>query len=238
MENATYVAITRQTGLLAEMQAIANNIANSSTTGFRKEGVIFSEYVKDLERDEPSLSMARASGRMIDLSQGALASTGGIFDFAIEGPGFFMLATPTGNQLTRAGAFALGPDGSLLSADGFQLLDVGGAPIQIDPAQGPIGVAQDGTVDSGGVPVAQIGLFLPAQPGELARAAGTRFRIAGDPLPADGAKILQGFLENSNVNPVSEITRMIEVQRAYELGQAFLDREDARIRGVIQAMAR
>jgi flagellar basal-body rod protein FlgF len=83
-----------------------------------------------------------------------------------------------------------------------------------------------------------VGVFVPASPGDLTHSAGTRFRPTGDPLPAEDARLFQGFLEQSNVNPVAEITRMIGVQRAYELGQAFLDREDARIRAVIQATAR
>ena len=104
MENAVYTTLNRQSGLMAEMRAVANNIANLSTTGFRKEGVIFTEHVADLGRDEPSLSMATAEGRLVNLAQGTLVKTGGTFDLAIEGEGFFQIDTPEGPRLTRAGA--------------------------------------------------------------------------------------------------------------------------------------
>src|SRR5690606_33872324 len=132
MENAIYATLTRQAGLMREMQVVANNIANISTTGFKREGVIFSEYVAAL-RDAPSLSMARASARNRDLTQGTMEQTNGTFDFAILGEGFFLIGTPEGERLSRAGHFTPGPEGELLNPDGFALLDEGGAPIVVPP---------------------------------------------------------------------------------------------------------
>ena len=88
-----------------------------------------------------------------------------------------------------------------------------------------------------GVPIAQIGLWQPTDPLALKHQAGTLFD-GGEVEPVEGSRIYQGFLEDSNVNPVSEIARMIEVQRAYELGQKFLDAEDGRMRGVIETLGR
>lgn len=238
MDNAVYTSLNRQSGLMREMQAVANNIANLSTAGFRREGVIFAEHVAALGQDEPSLSMATAEGRMIDLSQGVLQQTGGTFDLAIEGDGFFMVATPDGNQLTRAGAFTRSPEGELVTADGFRLLDGGGGPISVPADASNIVVAQDGTLSADGQPLAQIGLFAPEDPGDLIHVGGTRFQTRREPLPMEGGKIFQGFLEGSNVNAVAEITRMIEIQRAYEMGQGFLDAEDGRIRSVTQTLGR
>ena len=90
----------------------------------------------------------------------------------------------------------------------------------------------------GGNPVAQIGLFQPASATDLVHAGGTRFRADAGIEPVEGAAVFQGFLENSNVDPVTEVARMIEVQRAYEMGQGFLDKEDQRIRAVIQTLGR
>ena len=84
----------------------------------------------------------------------------------------------------------------------------------------------------------QIGLFTPADPIDLARQNGVRFRVDGDVIPVEDSAILQGFVEDSNVNPVLEIARMIEVQHAYELGQSFMDKEDERIRGVLSTLGR
>lgn len=236
MDAAGYATLNRQSGLMREMGVVANNIANASTTGFRREGVVFSEFVAALDED-PSLSMAHASGRHVDLSQSTISQTGGQFDFAIQGEGFFLIETPQGQRLTRAGSFTPSADGELVTPDGYRLLDAGGAPIFVPPDAKGVALATDGTLSANGQPIAQVGLWQPADPLSLRHQAGTMF-AAADLEPAEGATVLQGMLEDSNVEPVSEIARMIEVQRAYELGQKFLDSEDERVRGVIQALGR
>jgi flagellar basal-body rod protein FlgF len=236
MDAAGYATLNRQSGLMREMGVVANNIANTSTTGFRREGVVFSEFVAALDQD-PSLSMAHASGRHVDLSQSTISQTGGQFDFAIQGEGFFLIETPQGERLTRAGSFTPSAEGELMTPDGYRLLDAGGAPIFVPPDANGVALATDGTLSAGGQPIAQVGLWRPADLLSLRHQAGTLF-AAGELEPAEGATVLQGMLEDSNVEPVSEIARMIEVQRAYELGQKFLDAEDERVRGVIQALGR
>ena len=238
MDNAGYISLTRQSGLKNEMQTIANNIANLSTTGFRREGLIFSEYVKALGPGEDSLSMGNANTRHIDTAQGPLTQTGGTFDFAIEGQGFFMLDTPTGQQLTRAGSFTPSAEGELVSHDGARLLDAGGAPVFVPTNARSIALSADGTLSADGVPLTQVGLYMPADPNQLSRQKGVRFAVEGEVVPAEEAKILQGFVENSNVNPITEIARMIEVQHAYQQGQNFLEKEDERIRSVLQTLGR
>ncbi|MDA9207965.1 flagellar hook-basal body complex protein [Octadecabacter sp.] len=236
MENATYTALTRQSGLMNQMRVVANNIANLSTTGYRSEGVIFSEHVSALGRNDESLSMATAAGRNTLVSQGALAQTGGSFDLAIEGDGYFLIETPEGERLTRAGAFTPNENGDLVTPEGYRVLDAGGAPVFIPTGAGPVGIAPDGTVSAGGQPVGQVGLVVPSDPLEMVREGGVRFRADSGVEPALEGRMLQGFLEESNVDPILEITRMIEVQRAYELGQSFMDKEDERIRGAIRAL--
>lgn len=238
MDNSSYVALNRQAGLLAEMRTVANNIANMSTTGFRKEGVVFAEHVADLGPDAPSLSMATAEGRVIDLSQGGMSQTGATYDVAIEGDGFFQIETPAGNLLTRAGSFGLSAEGELVTDDGYRVLDAGGAPIALPAGAASVSIGQDGTISADGQPVAQLGVFMPTDVSTLTHAGGTRLAVSSPLEVASDAKIFQGFLENSNVNPVAEITRMIEVQRAYEMGQGLLDKEDERIRNTIQTLGR
>lgn len=238
MDNAGYTTLTRQAGLLREMQTVANNLANLSTTGFRKEGVIFAEHIKALDGEQSSLSMATGNVRLTMQQQGTLTQTGGNFDFAIEGEGFFMIETPDGNQLTRAGSFTPNGEGELVTPDGYRLLDGGGSPIFIPPDARSIAVSADGTLSADGLPQTQIGLYLPADPIDLTRQNGVRFSVKGDVVPAENSAILQGFVEDSNVNPVIEVARMIEVQHAYELGQSFMDKEDERIRGVLSTLGR
>lgn len=237
MENATYAALTRQSGLWSEMRVVANNIANANTTGFRTEGVVFAEYVQATGVGEPSLSMASAEVRDTITLQGALTRTGGNFDLAIEGEGFFAIETPQGERLTRAGAFTPNADGDLVTADGYRVLDSGAAPVFVPAGAGQIAIAPDGTISAGGSPIGQIGVFLPAEPLDLVREDGVRFAASGGIEPVEG-RMLQGFLEESNVNPILQVSRMIEVQRAYELGQSFMEQEDERIRGVVAALGR
>jgi flagellar basal-body rod protein FlgF len=235
MDAAGYATLNRQSGLMREMGVVANNIANASTTGFRREGVVFSEFVSAMDQD-PSLSMAHASGRHVDLTQATLAQTGGSFDFAIQGEGFFLVETPQGERLTRAGSFTPNAEGELVTPDGYRLLDAGGAPVFVPP-DAKVAMARDGTLSANGEPIAQVGLWRPADPLALRHQSGTLFD-GGELEPVENGIVMQGMLEDSNVQPVSEIARMIEVQRAYELGQKFLDAEDERVRGVIQALGR
>lgn len=236
MEAGIYTTLTRQSGLMREMQVVAHNIANISTTGFRREGVIFSEYVKRMEGG-PSLSMANGDARHMDLRQAGLSQTGGVFDFAIQGDGFFLIETPQGQAMTRAGSFTPNAEGELVNMDGHRLLDLGGAPVFVPPDAGAVALSADGTLSAQGQPLAQIGLWQPSDPLQMAHQGGTVF-VSDAVEPAAEATILQGFLEESNVNPISEIARMIAVQRAYEMGQGFLEKEDERMRGVIQTLGR
>jgi len=236
MDNSFYATLTRQSGLLQEMQTVANNIANMSTTGFRAEGVVFAEHVRVLGAGQESLSMAHAVGRHIHNAQGALSQTGSPFDLAIEGEGYFLIETPDGERLTRAGHFTTDPNGELVTPDGYRLLDAGGAPVFIPPDARSIAIANDGTLSADGAPQTVIGLWEPIEPNDLQHRSGVLFEAPGGIQPMLEYSVFQGFLEDSNVNPVAQIARMIEVQRAYELGQNFLDKEDERMRGFLRTV--
>jgi flagellar basal-body rod protein FlgF len=237
MDNPGYVTLTRQSGLMAEMQAVANNIANASTTGYRREGVVFSEFVQKLAPGDPSLSMATAEVQDTRMDQAPLTQTNGTFDLAIEGDGFFLIEGPGGSQmLTRAGSFTPSPEGELVTPDGYRLLDAGAAPVFAPSDAASIAIAGDGTMSADGQPMAQLGLWEAVNPLDMRHRDGVRFEVPSGAQPVElGGSILQGYLENSNVDPIGEIARMIEIQRAYEQGQSFLDREDQRIRDVIKS---
>jgi len=236
MDASGYVTLSRQSGLLSQMDIIANNIANSSTAGFRREGMVFSEYLKRAG-EAPSLSIGFGNTRLVDQMQGGLSQTGGAFDFAVEGEGFFLIDTPQGQQLTRSGAFTPGPGGTLVTDDGYNVLDASGSAIFVPPNARNVTVARDGTMSVDGVPLSQLGLWKPTDPLSMKHEAGTRFSSSGVET-AEGAQIMQGYLEESNVSPINEIATMISVQRAYEMGQNFLDREDDRARNVISTLGR
>lgn len=235
--DTAYVTLSRQSGLMNEMRMVANNIANANTTGYRQQGLVFSEFVRDIPGN-PSLSMSRAEVRNTAQHQGVLTETGGQFDFAIEGDGFFMVETPSGNRLTRAGSFSPNADGDLVAMDGARVLDATGAPVFIPPDAASIDVGSDGTLSVEGQLLGQIGVYQVGDSKELVREGNTRFRPAGDVEPVDAPVVLHRFLEGSNVNAIEQVTRLVEIQRAYELGQSFLEAEDERVRGALKALMR
>jgi flagellar basal-body rod protein FlgF len=235
MESTGYITLSRQSGLQREMQVVANNIANAATTGFRAEGVIFSEYVKSVEVG-PSLSMGQGNIGKTSFEQGGLQQTGSTFDFAIEGDGYFVVQTPLGDRLTRAGAFSPNAEGELVTPDGYAVLDAGRAPLFVPAEAGALAVSSDGTLSMDGTPIGQMAIVRPLEPLEMVREDGVMFRAdAGDEI-AEDARVLQGFVEGSNVNPLLELARMIEVQRAYEMGQSFLKTEDERVRAAVKTL--
>lgn len=235
METAGYTTLSRQTGLLREMRIIANNIANANTTGFRQEGMMFSEYVREADGGA-SVAMSAARVPLTAQTQGTLEQTGGIYDFAIEGDGFFLIGAPEGERLTRAGAFSAAADGSLVTADGYPVLDAGGAPVFVPPNATDLAVGLDGTLSADGRPIGQLGIVRPVADDAMIRSGGVLFEATDGFEQVEAPRVLQGFVEASNVDTILQVARMVEVQRAYELGQSFLEREDERVRTALKSL--
>lgn len=234
MSNVSYVALSRQQALASELSSVANNVANADTTGYRRDVFIFSEYVNAL-RGEPSLSQTRIGGRMIDAAQGDFVATNAPLDVAIEGAGYFTVETPAGPRLTRAGAFAVNDAGVIATAEGYAVGGEGGSPIAIPPGAGALVISADGVVSVGGAPVGRFEI-VDAPPTALVREGDSLFRVAGETTTISQPKLRQGHLEGSNVNAVLEISRLIEVQRAFEIGQQMMNEETERQRRAIDAL--
>ena len=235
MDNALYyLTLNRQTGLATELDIVANNIANMDTTGFRREGLAFTEHV--LAADGQSIAMADASARFASERPGEMQLTGGRLDIAIEGPGYFLLETSEGQVLTRAGSFLRSPEGLLVAAHGERVLDTGGAPVFLPGNAGPLEIGADGTIAGRDGPIARLAV-VDALPGAMRRIGDTAWRVEdGDITPVETPRLRQGALERSNVNPVAEIARLIEVTRAYETAQSLIESEDERIRATIRTL--
>ncbi|MGR3761348.1 flagellar hook-basal body complex protein [Roseobacteraceae bacterium NS-SX3] len=233
MEAASYATLSRQSGLMREMRIVANNIANAATTGYRQEGLIFSEFVHSSPGQE-SVSMSQANIFNTSLEQGHLTNTGGTFDLAIEGDAFFMIETPAGERLTRSGVFTSNAAGDLVTIDGHRVMDAGRAPVFVPSDAQNLKIGKDGTISADGRLLGRIGLYKPADPHTMAREDGVTFRVEGEIQEAAGSAILQGFVEGSNVNALGQVARLVEIQRAYEMGQSFLETEDQRIRNAIK----
>lgn len=234
MSNAIYAALARQTGLMTEMQVVANNLANSSTTGYKSDRAIFAEFIAGTRNNLADLSMGTLAGHEFDLEQGGLRFTNGKFDVAIQGEGYFLIETPQGQRLTRAGHFQLNAQSELITSAGYRVLNAGGGTIQIPEEATNVSIAGDGTISFDGQIIDQLGVVQTE--GQLSREGNSMFAAEDGFQQVEEPRVVQGALEQSNVSPVLEIARMIEVQRAYEAGQALIEREDDRIAKFISTL--
>jgi flagellar basal-body rod protein FlgF len=234
MSNPIYALLSSQATLRQQVDILANNVANLSTAGFKREGLVFSTLVERLDVPGRTLSLAELRSTYTDLEAGALQRTGNDLDLAINGHGFFAVETPAGARYTRDGRFSMNAFGELVTVSGHRVLDEGGAPIVLPLEIAAVGVSSDGTLSGhDGRPLAILGLHQLA--GRLGREADGLF-AADSATPALQAEVVQGFLEASNVSPIRELTGLIEAQRAYERGRAALDTEHERLRRTIDKL--
>jgi flagellar basal-body rod protein FlgF len=228
MRDSLYVALSSQIALERRLDTIADNVANASTIGFRATGVKFEDVVSG--SGPKSVSFASSGKTYLSGAHGALTETGNPFDFAVQGDAWFAIDTPVGTVMTRDGRFSMNENGELMSIEGHPVLDAGGAPIQLDPRNGPPKAGADGSLRQNDQLVGSIGLYN-FDPGEnFVRYGNSGIVPARTPEPATDRSdigIAQGFLEESNVNPVLEITRLIMVQRAFENTAALMRQTDS-----------
>lgn len=221
MENAAYIGLSRQMTLRRELDIVANNVANADTTGFKVEQLMVGAELGQRARNDnirPSASFVLDKGVGRDFGQGALKQTGRGLDFAIEGEGaFFTVQSPTGPAYTRDGGFTTDAEGRLTTKQGQPVL-ADGAEIVLDPQRGPATVAQDGTISQEGDPVGRLTVVRFDALAVLQKSGDGLYRNASNAQPMEAAdvQIRQGMLEGSNVNPLLEITNLIEISRAYE----------------------
>lgn len=240
MDSAAYMTVSRQSTLLREMNSIANNIANANTTAYKKSGFLFREAMDKLNADgediDNDLSEGSVGAQYVSQDQGFLEKTGGMLDLAIDGTGYFLVEGINGERLTRAGVFMLNNERMIVNADGLMLLNNEGEPFTIPLEITELTISEDGTISGNGEPIGQISV-VDAPQGTLSR-QGSNLWIPHDlfdPVEEE-VRIMQGYLESSNVDPIIEIARLIEVQRNYEMNQRILDQEHDRVSDVASAM--
>ncbi|MDB5423924.1 MAG: flgF [Phenylobacterium sp.] len=243
MDNALYVGLSRQMVLRREMDIVANNIANADTIGFKVESLISQEKPAEpaftLQGPRP-IKFVTADGVARDFSQGGLRRTDAPLDLAIEGEGFFKVTTKDGDRYTRDGGFRIDDTGRLATQAGQPVLDEGGGEIALDLQKGQITIATDGTVSQGAERVGKVGVYKFDTLSVLEKRGDNLLENTSNsqPAPAIGSKLRQGMLEGSNVKPIQEITRMIEVSRAYEQITRMMDSQAELSRSTITRLGR
>ena len=213
MSSGIYVATAGAVAQSHALDATANNIANATTTGFHGDRVTFREALSAAR--SPDVATVGAGTARIDSQAGALLPTENPLDLALEGAGYFGVATPNGARYTRAGNFQLDAARNLVSSDGFAVRGEGGAPISVPAEAVQVAVAADGTVSADGATIGKLELvrFAPAQ---VKREGGSLFSATGRPIAGDAPKVRSGMLEASNVNVVRGVVDLVKVSRTYE----------------------
>jgi flagellar basal-body rod protein FlgF len=223
--------------LMRRIEAISNNVANTSTAGFRAEEIKFEQLISSSTADptafvSPGITyLARTTGEFV--------KTDNPFDVAVKGDAWLSIQTPSGNIYTRDGRMRMTPTGELQTLNGYPVLDVGGSPIQLNPGAGAPSIAPDGAVSQNNRQIGAIGLFTIPETANL-----SRFENSGviPDQPAEPALdfskvgVNQGFIERSNVNPVMEISKLIMVQRAFDSVSGSIRETESTLNEAIRAL--
>ncbi|NQW12129.1 MAG: flagellar basal-body rod protein FlgF [Alphaproteobacteria bacterium] len=237
MENSIYIGLSRQTALRREMSVVANNIANMDTTGFKKEMMIYQTYTEQAGFTD-KLAFVIDQGTATDYKEGDLKTTGDTFDLAIRGPGYFQVDDGTGTKYTRNGTFTLDENNRLVTQQGFPVLDTQGNPIVVPTGSHDIVVSEDGAINLGEEVVGQLGVVEFDNLLDLKKDRNSLYSSEVAPTPATNSKVAQGVIETSNVNPIVEMTNMINIHRSYDAVKSMIDSESKRQQEATQRLAR
>jgi len=237
MENSIYIGLSRQAALRRQMAQVANNIANMNTTGFKRELMIYQAY-ESKTAFTPVNDFVIDKGTAIDHQPGPMHKTGNAFDLAIDGPGYFQVDDGTGVFYTRNGTFSLDENNQLVTNQGHLVLDQAGEPIFVPRSDERIVIESDGSVKLGDEVYGRIAVVEFDNPVSLKKVRDSLFETEELPRPADDSEVHQGLIEGSNVNPILELTQMIEVSRSYDRVKNLIDTENKRAEQAIQRLAR
>lgn len=243
------------------MNFIANNLANVNTNGYKRDTVAFKDTMASYAHDEireplmnlrsdplfpepKNMARPRIAVSKIDFSQGSMKFTGNPLDLAITGENAFLrVGTPDGERLTRNGHFVMSSEGTVMTPQGFPLLGVGGA-VVIPPGTRNIQISGDGQISADGAVINQVALVNVNDPQNLEKFGQNLFKprentqvIEGDAY-LTGGRVEQGFTEAANVEVVSEMVNMIEVQRQFEAYQKVMQTADALDRNANEKIGR
>ena len=251
MQNTLLIGLSRQVTLERQMDVIANNVANVTTNGYKADRSLFQEYLMPTAREDNfSAGRDRRISHVVDratfhdFAQGSADHTKNPLDVAIAGDGFFSVQTPAGERYTRDGGFQINNTGQLVNASGYPVLGSSG-PIQFQQTDKQINIAADGniTVLEGTNRIdsirAKLRLVSFSQPQRLTK-EGSNLYSAGEGNAAQTdtkSTVAQGFIERSNVNAVTEMSRMIEINRMYTHMATLLQQQHDLHRSAIDKLA-
>lgn len=243
MENALLVTLSRQITLQHKMDVIANNLANIDTAGFKGEAIKFEDYLMPTATVETFRGRDRRvdfvhDPRMVrDLSEGNFKQTGNELDVAISGDGWLVVATPSGERYTRNGQLKLSAEGVLVTNEGYRVQGEGGD-IAFGTEETGIVIGKDGTIATSQGVKGRLQLVAFGSPQTMKKQGDSLYSTEETPQPATSAHLVQGSYENSNIQPMQELSAMIETVRAYESVSRMLAATDETRGQAIQQLGR
>lgn len=233
-----YIGLSRLSALQENMSLIANNIANINTPGYKANKIVFTEYLDKPKGMKETLSMVEDYGNFRVKDSGPIKSTGNPLDVALQGNGYMGVQGVDGKTYyTRAGSFALSPEGELVTPQGYKVLDNGGSAITIPPSAKDIVIDQQGQIVTNEGPIGSLMLQEFDNIQTLKPVGNSLYTTDEAGVASTTTKVVQGSLEGSNVQGVIEITDMIEVSRAYQSVAKMLQNEHDRVRATIRTMS-
>lgn len=234
MENITTIALSRVVAESRALDVIASNIANAGTPGYRAERTLFTAWLaRQPGGAEPPgggpVAFTQDQATYRDTSAGPRTFTGNPLDIAIGDPaGWLTVQTPRGPRLTRAGHFLLDASGTVVNAEGDALLDANGRPLQTAPTDTRLHITADGTLASENGPIGRIGVVKPNDETKLVAEGGTLFAANTPTSPLSDPQLVQGAVEDSNIEPIKEITRMMQQMREFQFTTQMIQAESSR----------
>jgi flagellar basal-body rod protein FlgF len=242
MDNSINIALSRLATQQRAMDIVAGNLANISSPGFRAERLVFADWLMKepsgaVARGDRQLAFTQARATYRDRTEGTISQTGNPLDLALTGDGFFNVQTQNGNRLTRAGRFTLRNDGTITDEADHPLLDVNGNPMRVSTADTQLTIKADGTLSSENGTLGQIAVIAPNDPNRITAEGGRLFRADAPTAPVAKPKIVQGAIEDSNVQPITEVTRMIATERDFQFVTQFVQAEGQRKQSAINKIA-
>ena len=217
MQNSLSVSLSAQISLERRLETIAANIANANTPGYRVDGVTFASEVA--KAGDAKVAFVNQGEGYISKRAGARITTGNPLDVSVQGDGWLAVQSNGQTVYTRDGRMTMNESGALVSLTGASVLDVSGAPIQLDPSAGAPEISRDGMISQHGRQFGALGLFSLDPAAKLTRAGTSGFTsdIGAQPILDFAANgVVQGVIEGANVDPVTEMTRLIAITRNFD----------------------
>lgn len=238
MENISYIGLSQQMALQRQMDVTANNLANMNTPGFKGEDVLFLDYLNK-PRGGDAINQVLDYNSYRNLDTGPLTQTHNKLDFAIAGEGYFAIQTKEGIRYTRDGSFALNEKREIVNKSGFRLMNESSNPLVVPPDAARLTMTADGTLSSENGIIGKVQVVNFESP-QAMRKIGNNLYDAGElqKKNIENLRVVQGSVEGSNVNPITEMNRMVEVLRMYQATQRMLLTDHERIRSAIQKLTK